>query len=151
MNNICGGLAIIARQKGLNFTLNVDKELKNKALFGDPTRITQIVFNLVNNAIKYNRPDGEITVTAQWVKSSYTISITDTGIGIAEEELPYIFNRFKKLKQSLSQDSFGLGLPIVMSIATFHKIGIIVNSEKGTGSTFTLTLPVKLTGNPPVK
>jgi len=110
-----------------------------------------LLFNLINNAIKYNRPNGEITVTGQWVKDYYTISITDTGIGIPEEELPYIFNRFKKLKQSLSQDSFGLGLPIVMSIATFHKIGIIVNSEKGTGSTFTLTFPIKLTGNAPAK
>jgi two-component system sensor histidine kinase ArlS len=109
-----------------------------------------LLFNLINNAIKYNRTDGEITVTGQWVKNNYTIKITDTGIGIAAEELPYIFNRFKKLKQSLSQDSFGLGLPIVKSIAGFHQIGIEVVSEQGVGSTFTLTFPVKLTGNLPV-
>jgi two-component system sensor histidine kinase ArlS len=108
-----------------------------------------LLYNLINNAIKYNRPDGEITVTGQWVKDNYTISIADTGIGIADEELPYIFNRFKKLKQSLSQDSFGLGLPIVKSIAVFHKIGIRVVSEKGIGSTFTLTFPVKVTGPSP--
>lgn len=110
-----------------------------------------LLFNLINNAIKYNRIDGEITVTGQWIKNNYTIKITDTGIGIAAEELPYIFNRFKKLKQSLSQDSFGLGLPIVKSIAGFHQIGIDVVSEQGVGSTFTLTFPVKLTGNSPVK
>lgn len=106
-----------------------------------------LLFNLINNAIKYNKPEGEITVTAKWVKENYTISIADTGIGIPDEELPHIFNRFKKLKQSLSQDSFGLGLPIVKSIAVFHKIGINVNSEQGVGSTFTLTFPVKVTGN----
>ncbi|QHS54669.1 HAMP domain-containing histidine kinase [Mucilaginibacter sp. 14171R-50] len=110
-----------------------------------------MLFNLINNAIKYNKPDGEITVSAQWVKNNYTISIADTGIGIADEELPYIFNRFKKLKQSLSQDSFGLGLPIVKSIAVFHKIGINVVSEKGEGSTFTLTFPQKVTGELPAK
>ena len=108
-----------------------------------------LFFNLINNAIKYNRPDGEITVTGQWVKDNYTISVADTGIGIAAEELPYIFNRFKKLKQSLSQDSFGLGLPIVKSIATFHKMGISVVSEKDVGSTFTLTFPTKVTGTSP--
>ena len=109
-----------------------------------------LLFNLINNAIKYNRPDGEITVTGQWVKNNYTIKITDTGIGIPAEELPYIFNRFKKLKQSLSQDSFGLGLPIVKSIAGFHQIGIEVVSEQGVGSTFTLIFPVKLTGSSPI-
>jgi two-component system sensor histidine kinase ArlS len=108
-----------------------------------------LLFNLINNAIKYNRPDGEITVTGQWVKNNYTIKIIDTGIGIPAEELPFIFNRFKKLKRSLSQDSFGLGLPIVKSIAAFHQIGIDVVSEQGVGSTFTLILPVKLTGNLP--
>lgn len=108
-----------------------------------------LLFNLINNAIKYNRTDGEITVTGQWIKNNYTIKIADTGIGIAAEELPYIFNRFKKLKQSLSQDSFGLGLPIVKSIAGFHQISIDVVSEQNVGSTFTLTLPIKLTGNSP--
>ncbi|MES2267780.1 MAG: HAMP domain-containing sensor histidine kinase [Bacteroidota bacterium] len=108
-----------------------------------------LLFNLINNAIKYNKPNGEITITAQWVKGNYTISIADTGIGIPETEMPYIFNRFKKMKQSLSQDSFGLGLPIVKSIATFHNIGITVNSEQGVGSTFTLTFPIKVTGNSP--
>lgn len=100
-----------------------------------------LLFNLVNNAIKYNRNDGEITVTARWHNGRYQISIADTGIGIAEDELPHIFNRFKKMKKALSQDSFGLGLPIVKSIAEFHHIEISVKSEQGQGSTFTLSLP----------
>ncbi|MET3978202.1 two-component system sensor histidine kinase ArlS [Mucilaginibacter sp. UYP25] len=108
-----------------------------------------LLFNLINNAIKYNKTDGEITITGQWAKDNYTISIADTGIGIPEAEMPYIFNRFKKMKQSLSQDSFGLGLPIVKSIASFHKIGITVNSEQGVGSTFRLTFPIEVTGSSP--
>ncbi|MGY4538630.1 two-component system sensor histidine kinase ArlS [Mucilaginibacter sp. UYNi724] len=108
-----------------------------------------LLFNLINNAIKYNKPDGGITITGQWAKDNYTISIADTGIGIPEAEMPYIFNRFKKMKQSLSQDSFGLGLPIVKSIASFHKIGITVNSEQGVGSTFRLTFPIEVTGSSP--
>jgi two-component system sensor histidine kinase ArlS len=103
-----------------------------------------LLFNLVNNAIKYNNVNGEIKVTGKMLKNNYIISIADTGIGIAADELPYIFNRFKKIRQSLLQDSFGLGLPIVKSIATFHDIYITVVSEKETGSTFTLSLPAKL-------
>jgi two-component system sensor histidine kinase ArlS len=103
-----------------------------------------LLFNLVNNAIKYNRPNGAITVIGQLTGNNYIITIADTGIGIAAGELPFIFDRFKKLKQSLLQDSFGLGLPIVKSIATFHEIEIDVTSEKGTGSTFKLILPPKL-------
>ena len=100
-----------------------------------------LFFNLINNAIKYNKSDGAIIVIAARENNTFTVSITDTGIGIAEEDLPYIFNRFKKIRQSLQQDSFGLGLPIVKSIAAFHNIKIVVTSQKGQGSTFKLVFP----------
>jgi two-component system sensor histidine kinase ArlS len=100
-----------------------------------------LFFNLINNAIKYNNPDGEIKVTAGREYNAFTVSISDTGIGISDEDIPYIFNRFKKFRQSLQQDSFGLGLPIVKSIAGFHNIRIEVKSEKGKGSTFKLIFP----------
>ncbi|MDR3695517.1 HAMP domain-containing sensor histidine kinase [Mucilaginibacter sp.] len=100
-----------------------------------------LFFNLINNAIKYNHENGEIKITATREGSNFAVSIIDTGIGISEEELPYIFNRFKKMRQSLQQDSFGLGLPIVQSIADFHGIKIEVNSEKNKGSTFKLIMP----------
>jgi len=100
-----------------------------------------LFFNLINNAIKYNHENGEIKVVATRENNVFMISIIDTGIGISAQELPYIFNRFKKFRQSLQQDSFGLGLPIVKSIAAFHQIKIEVISEKGKGSTFKLILP----------
>jgi two-component system sensor histidine kinase ArlS len=98
-------------------------------------------FNLINNAIKYNRESGAIKVVAANENNVFTISIIDTGIGISAEDLPFIFNRFKKFRQSLQQDSFGLGLPIVKSIAAFHQIKIEVISEKDKGSTFKLIFP----------
>jgi len=101
-----------------------------------------LFFNLINNAIKYNKPDGAIIVIATQENNKFTVSIIDTGIGIGDDDLPYIFNRFKKIRQSLQQDSFGLGLPIVRSIAAFHNIKIVVTSEKGKGSTFKLVFPV---------
>ena len=98
-------------------------------------------FNLVNNAIKYNRENGTITVEAVKEGGNYVVNIIDTGIGISTADLPIIFNRFKKLKQALQQDSFGLGLPIVKSIADFHQIKIEVISEKEVGSMFKLIFP----------
>jgi len=101
-----------------------------------------LFFNLINNAIKYNRENGTISITGNIENGAYTINITDTGLGIDAEDMPYIFDRFKKLRQSLQQESFGLGLPIVKSIAVFHNIGIHVESEKNSGTTFKLAFPL---------
>ncbi|MDB5010190.1 MAG: hypothetical protein JWQ06_979 [Mucilaginibacter sp.] len=100
-----------------------------------------LFFNLVNNAIKYNRESGDIKITGTQENNSFIINVIDTGNGIEPEEMPYIFNRFKKFRQSLQQDSFGLGLPIVKSIASFHHVEIEVQSEKNIGTTFKLIFP----------
>jgi len=105
-----------------------------------------LFFNLINNAIKYNKEGGEIYITGAVESKLFIVQITDTGIGIPPERLPHIFNRFKKFSQSLQQDSFGLGLPIVRSIADFHRIGIETNSEPGVGTTFKLIFPVTIIG-----
>ncbi|MGZ3778073.1 MAG: sensor histidine kinase [Mucilaginibacter sp.] len=103
-----------------------------------------LFFNLINNAIKYNKKGGEINITGIVENKQYVIEISDTGIGISEEKLPHIFNRFKKFSKSLQQDSFGLGLPIVKSIADFHQLKIEVHSEVDKGSTFRLVLPPEI-------
>ncbi len=103
-----------------------------------------LFFNLVNNAIKYNRENGEIIIAADNENNTLMSKYIDTGIGISPEEIPFIFNRFKKFRQSLQQDSFGLGLPIVKSIADFHNIIIEVHSEKNVGSNFRLIFPADL-------
>lgn len=103
-----------------------------------------LFFNLINNAIKYNKEHGEIKITGYMDNKSFLVAIADTGIGISAEWIPHIFNRFKKFTQSLQQDSFGLGLPIVKSIADFHQIRIEVSSEPGLGTTFRLFFPANL-------
>ncbi|MEO6850378.1 MAG: HAMP domain-containing sensor histidine kinase [Mucilaginibacter sp.] len=100
-----------------------------------------LFFNLINNAVKYNREGGEIKITGTTENKLFVIEISDTGIGISSERLPLIFNRFKKFSQSL-QDSFGLGLPIVKSIADFHRVKMEVKSTPNVGSTFKLIFPV---------
>jgi signal transduction histidine kinase len=98
-------------------------------------------FNLINNAIKYNKENGELAVKAFVEDGTPIIQVIDSGIGIAEEQIPFIFNRFKKFRQSMEQESFGLGLPIVKSIADFHQIDITVTSVIDVGTTFTLRFP----------
>jgi two-component system sensor histidine kinase ArlS len=135
-------ISIRLQEKNLDYAvvINEDALLVNTNKF----LLFNLLFNLINNAIKYNRDDGKITITTGKENNEFTIVIADTGIGIAEQELPFIFNRFKKFRQSLLQDSFGLGLPIVKSIAAFHNIKIDVSSIKGSGSSFKLILPKEM-------
>ncbi len=129
-------------EKNLTFDIYVpeDTVLVNVNKF----LIFNLFFNLVNNAIKYNNEDGEIIIAAEKDNNTLVVNITDTGIGISPEEIPFIFNRFKKFRQSMQQDSFGLGLPIVKSIADFHNIIMEVHSEKNVGSNFRLIFPTDL-------
>lgn len=135
-------ISIRLQEKNIECHIDVPADIKlvnvNKFL------LFNLFFNLVNNAIKYNRPGGIIKITAKTEKGNLTISIADTGIGISSAQLPHIFNRFKKFRQSLEQDSFGLGLPIVKSIADFHHLQVNVRSEEGVGSTFELIFPAEM-------
>jgi signal transduction histidine kinase len=138
-------ISIRLQEKNINLSINVPADWKlvkvNKFL------LFNLFFNLINNAIKYNKKGGSINITGAMESKQYVIDITDTGIGISAEQLPHIFNRFKKFSKSLQQDSFGLGLPIVKSIADFHQVKIEVHSETDKGSTFRLILPAELIEN----
>ncbi|WP_026464197.1 sensor histidine kinase [Adhaeribacter aquaticus] len=99
-----------------------------------------MLFNVVNNAIKYNRNQGKILVSGQQVKDTYELCITDTGVGIPEEQVPHIFSRFKRL-HAPDGESHGLGLPIVQTVAQFHKLKLTVNSVLNQGTTFCFSFP----------
>ena len=104
----------------------------------------QLLYNLINNAIRYNKLNGTISIGEQYVKDGpYIILIKDTGIGIRQEELGTIFNRFKK-SGNTSGEGFGLGLSIVKSIALYHGYSISVNSELDKGTTFSITIPAEM-------
>lgn len=126
-------------EKDITYTLIApeDRKLVNVNKF----LLFNLFFNLINNAIKYNRVNGEIMVITTTENNRLVVSIIDTGIGISDEALPLIFNRFKKFRQSLQQESFGLGLPIVRSIANFHAIEIQVESQVNVGTTCKLIFP----------
>ncbi|KAF2512651.1 HAMP domain-containing histidine kinase [Flavobacterium foetidum] len=106
---------------------------------GNKTLIHILIYNLVTNAIKYNKSEGEIIISDGVVQDYYFIQIKDSGIGMDESQLGKIFNRFERMNSD--QDGQGLGLAIASSIAVFHHIQIKVESEISIGTTFRLLFP----------
>ena len=94
-----------------------------------------MLFNVLNNAIKYNKPGGKIRVEGKRVNTAYELCVRDTGVGIAAGQLPHIFSRFKRL-HAPDGESHGLGLPIVQTVAQYHQIKLSVTSVLGEGTTF---------------
>lgn len=106
---------------------------------GNKTLIHILIYNLVTNAIKYNKPNGSIIVTDGFVEERYFISIADSGIGMNASQIEKIFSRFARI--SSDQEGQGLGLAIADSIASFHHIEIKVSSAPDQGTTFVLLFP----------
>jgi signal transduction histidine kinase len=102
-----------------------------------------LMFNLINNAIKYNKEGGLITVAGALNKENLVIEVRDNGIGIDPDHIAFIFDRFKRIDTSGSE-GFGLGLSIVSSIANFHEASVDVSSELDKGSVFTIIFPKKV-------
>jgi signal transduction histidine kinase len=98
-----------------------------------------LLFNLVNNAIKYNVEGGKIWIRGYKTPENYILEVEDTGIGIATENIAHIFSRFERVNASFT-DGYGLGLPIVRTIADFHQIVVVVQSELEKGSVFRLII-----------
>ena len=113
-------------------------------LDGDDDQLKKLFNNLLDNAVKYTHRKGRITVSAHKEGEFAKITINDTGIGMPEDELPYIFDRFYQINKSRERhkSGFGLGLSIAKSIAESHKGKIEAESQIGKGSTFTVSLPL---------
>ncbi len=107
----------------------------------DRTRLSQLVMNLLDNAIKYTESAGTIELTLAIDKTTATFEIADTGIGIAPTRLPHIFERFYQVDESRSAGGGGLGLSICDWVATAHRGSISVESQPGKGTKFRVTLP----------
>ncbi|MEK6324740.1 MAG: ATP-binding protein [Acidobacteriota bacterium] len=109
----------------------------------DRTRLEQILFNLIDNAVKFNRPGGSVTVSAEEVEGRVVIRVEDTGVGIAESDLPRVFERLYRADKSRSRktEGTGLGLAIVKHLVRAHGGEVSTESELGRGSRFTFTMP----------
>lgn len=117
--------------------IHFQNKMENNFVFtGNKTLIHILIYNLVTNAIKYNKPQGKIIVEDGFADHHYFISVKDSGIGMDESQLEKIFSRFARI--SSDQEGQGLGLAIAKSIASFHHIEITVESELGKGTSFKL-------------
>jgi signal transduction histidine kinase len=112
------------------------------AIYGDDMHIKQALFNLIDNAIKYNHSGGSIRLSVRTEDKTAIIEVADTGIGITAEDLPRIFDRFFRVDKSRSRDrgGSGLGLAIVKKIIEAHDGTISADSAPGHGSTFRISL-----------
>lgn len=142
MQSICGGQKIKAEEKGLQFKLDVDSSLNTKILFGDPTRITQIIFNLISNAIKFTK-QGSINVKCSVIEDRHnTITVSfmvkDTGIGIDQHNIDTIFEPFaqESITTTRQYGGTGLGLAIIKRLLELQGLKMNVNSVVGQGSEF---------------
>jgi len=113
-------------------------------IFGDQTRLSQLLINLVDNALRYTSSGGMVNVALREQAGWAELSVEDTGTGIAAEHLPHLFERFYRADpaRSRADGGAGLGLAIVQWITQAHGGAISVMSEFGRGSTFTVRIPL---------
>ena len=128
----------IAEDRGISLQTRCDGDLWSMA---DPTRLYQIISNLLENALKYTARGGSIDIEAKAKDNEVLVAVRDTGIGIGEKDLPRIWDRSYRCDQSRSQSGLGLGLSLVKAFVKAHKGHVEVSSQPGKGSTFIITLP----------
>jgi len=132
-----------AREK--NLALLTELPLRLPCIKGDPDMLTQVLINLVDNAIKYTPADGKVTIRALTQKDAIKVMVEDTGIGIPPESLPRIYERFYRVDKARSRElgGTGMGLAIVKHIIRAHGGQTFIESAVGKGSTFSFTLPIE--------
>jgi two-component system, OmpR family, phosphate regulon sensor histidine kinase PhoR len=110
----------------------------------DRERVHQVLFNLVDNAVRFTPPGGEVRIEAHRHNGAVEVSVADTGVGIPAEALPRLFERFYRVDPSRSREDggTGIGLAIARSVVEAHGGSITASSEPGEGSRFTFDLPV---------
>lgn len=127
----------------MNISLSYKNESQSDFVFADRDKIQQVLMNLVSNSIKYGKNGGNVDIRLFDMESNMLIEIGDNGIGIAEESLDRLFERFYRVDKNRSREigGTGLGLAIVKHIIEGHNQSINVRSTKGVGSTFSFFLP----------
>ncbi|MCX7080515.1 MAG: ATP-binding protein [Pseudomonas sp.] len=139
-----------AVQRGLNLELKIPASMESLQVQGDPTRIRQILVNLIGNALKFT-DQGSVTIEPQWQSLDHEVlwfscSVRDSGIGISAQSLQLMFNAFQQADSSISRryGGTGLGLPIARTLAERMGGTLRAQSEEGRGSVFTLEIPLAL-------
>ena len=125
--------------------ISVTDTTPNVTVLSQPDQLTQVVRILLENAVKYSHPKGEVGVAAVPAGDTVTLTVSDTGIGISKADLPHIFSRFYRADESRSKvrhEGYGLGLAIAKSISDQLGMNLAVKSQLGKGSEFSVVLPL---------
>ena len=127
----------------LEKNINITSDIEDITTYLDKEKITQVVLNLLSNAIRYTNEYGNINIRAYRDNNDIKIHVKDDGIGIPKDKMNYIFERFYRIDESRSKDTggIGVGLTIVKSIVDLHGGSIYVNSVEGKGSEFEVVIP----------
>jgi len=143
VENIVQSVSEYVKSKELKIIF--DTNVEEKIIACDPDKIERVMLNLISNAIKFSKPNGEIFVNVLDKDSTVEISVKDTGRGIEKQNLDYIFNRFYQEDKSLSRNAegTGLGLSLIKSLVELHNGNISVESEINKGSIFKVELPAR--------
>jgi len=131
----------IATEKGINYIVKAEEDI---TLLADHDKLKQVLINLLANAVHYTPQHGVVTLDMDKIDDQLRIRIKDTGIGIDEQDLPRIFERFYRIDKARSRNTggTGLGLAITKHIVEVHDGQILVESELDVGTTFTILLPI---------
>lgn len=142
IDNACDKARPLAEQKSLDFSVSQAAE-RCVNVMGDLPTLRRLIWILLDNALKYTPAPGRIDVHLSTSAGKATVQVRDSGMGIAETDLPYIFDRFYRADPSRSQvEGSGLGLSIAKLIAEMHHADLSVVSAKNSGTTFQIVFPV---------
>jgi PAS domain S-box-containing protein len=128
-----------AKQAGINLRLEDEEELP--IIEADANRLRRVFTNLLDNALKFSKNEGTITISTDQTEKDIVVRVKDEGIGIDSKDLPYIFESFNRGKGAEKKEGFGLGLATVKAIVEAHGGQVLVESELGKGSEFKVVLP----------
>ena len=137
--DVKGRLAHAAAEKDVEIILSGE----SITVEGNPSLISEMIYNLCDNAIKYNKSGGNVEITVGYQDGKKTLSVKDTGIGIPDAHLSRIFERFYRVDKSHSKSvgGTGLGLSIVKHVAEYHKANLSVESKVDVGTTISVIFP----------
>jgi len=141
---------LAAEAKSIRLQSRIDSQAG--LLLGDANRLQQVVWNLLSNALKFTPKDGRVEIRLQRVNSHAEITVSDTGLGISSDFLPFVFDRFRQHDSTTTRSygGLGLGLAIVRQLVELHGGTVtVVSPGIGQGTTFTVTLPAMIIPQPP--
>ena len=140
-SNVAKALRPLAEQKHIELIYNAEAAIYSKV---ERDRIWEAIYNLLDNSIKYTKEDGTVTLSVSKDESNVFITVKDTGIGIASEEIYKIFDRFYRVDKARARETggTGLGLSIALTAVELHGGNTHVESEEGVGSTFKIIIPI---------